>query len=552
MPSWLSICALLLNCGVAYAAAVEESQRPSRVMRTQRHGAGVLEISGAGNAQFSLAEGGFSSSSAKSIISDAEERDDSSEDADFLAPNTTGLQCSDMPSGFCCGLSPKKIRVEAGGEKCACGGPKEGGRFSSQAAIDQYCSEVAQPCDQLSHVTCCDSVPKRIRHHDGKGQCWCSSPQNESSHNTQESIDEWCSSVIRPCTSLSEGHCCHMHPKQIRQGSGDKCWCSGPQKGGRFQTQELIDAACKEVVKPCPLVPRARCCTMSPKQIRYNDGNNQCWCSGPVVGEAFSSQIAVDEWCQKVLPTTTTTTVQTTTTTSTPWLSNLTCEEVSEAECCAMAPKRWRATQKDDRCYCADAVPGSNFSSQQAIDAHCALVVRPCQQMRQEDCCTMSPSKYLVGDDRGEQAGVGEGSTKMCTCTGPLKDGRFTEQKAIDGACARLWSPCSPIQKAQCCLSEPARMREGRGKRCFCAGPSPVGAYKSQKEIDEECNKIVQSCDDLSASDCCSQMPAQVRVSDGYERCWCSAPFSYGNISYSQQQIDFVCSSAQPPTVDLN
>ena len=23
---------------------------------------------------------------------------------------------------------------------------------------------------------------------------------------------------------------------------------------------------------------------------------------------------------------------------------------------------------------------------------------------------------------QGEQAGVGEGSTKMCTCTGPLKD----------------------------------------------------------------------------------------------------------------------------------
>jgi len=509
-------------------------------MRTQRNDVGALEITG--DAHFSLAEGGG--------IADAHEHDFGN--AKPRTPDPTGRQCSEMPSGFCCGLSPKRIRLDTGAEKCACGGPGDSEKFSTQTDIDRYCSQVVQPCDQISHVTCCDSAPKMIRHHDGKGQCWCSGPQNDSAYSTQASIDDWCSAVIRPCPTLSEGHCCHMQPKQTRQGSGEKCWCSGPLKGGPYATQQLIDTACSEVVKPCSLVPRGRCCSMSPKQIRYNDGNDQCWCSGPVVGEAFSSQLTIDEWCNRAFPTTTTSTTTTTTTTTTLWMSNLTCEEVSEAACCAMSPKRWRAGYGNGRCYCANAsVADSPFKSQQAIDAHCALLVRPCHQMRQEDCCMRSPNKYLVGDDNGTEIGVGESKTKMCTCTGPLKATRFTEQQAIDEACSQLWTPCSPLQKAQCCLNIPARMQEGRGKKCFCSGPSSAGAYKTQKDVEAACNKIIQPCDVLNVSACCSKMPAEVRVRDR-DKCWCSTPFSYGNLTYSQQKIDFLCSSADPPSVDVD
>ncbi|CAJ1449736.1 unnamed protein product [Effrenium voratum] len=540
MFPWLSIFALTV------AGDAADMHRSSRVMRTtQRHE--TLEISG--DAHFSLAEGERSTSNLGDGIGDAEE-------ADLEVPSQ---HCSDMPSGFCCGLSPKKIRVETGENACACEGPESSGKFQTQEAIDHYCTEVVQPCNQLSHVVCCDMAPKMIRQHDGKDQCWCSGPQPNSTYSTQPAIDEWCASVVKPCSAMSEGHCCHMQPRQIRQGSGDKCWCSGPAVGSEFDTQAEIDAACSQVVKPCSSVSRESCCAMAPAQVRYNDRRNGCWCSGPVLGEAYSSQMMIDEWCGRVrgktsstttttkltttILTTTTTFTTTTTktgrTTTTTSLSTLSCDE---AMCCAMTPKRAMLRQIGNRCFCAELSSHPDLKSQEAVDAHCASVVKPCPQFRQEDCCQLTPAKYLVGDDIGVQTGVDP--SQMCTCAGPLKASRYTEQEAIDSACGKLFTPCSELQEVHCCLSSPMRFRDGSGDRCFCSGPVAHGRFKSQEVIDERCSDELKSCDDLKVASCCAKTPKQVRVSDGMGGCWCSGPFRNGNTTYTQQVIEAKCASA--------
>lgn len=531
MHRWLRWQSIFNVLRVAYVAG-DDAHRSVRVMRAQRDELGALQTSGAG-----ISEDEFAYST------------------DGLDPDSSSLnlQCDDMPSGFCCGLSPKKIRIDTGDEKCACAGPEEGGKFGTQEAIDKYCKEVIQPCKQLSHVVCCDMSPKMIRHHDGNDQCWCSGPQPNTSYSTQPAIDDWCASVIKPCSAVSEGHCCQMHPKQIRQGAGDKCWCSGPSLGTRFPSQAHIDQACSEVVKPCSEITRTQCCSLSPKQIRYNDGRDGCWCSGPVKGEPYSTQIMIDEWCAKAMAITTSTTtatshITTAPTTTTTTLATVDCNEVSEAKCCAMTPKHTVVRLPGDRCYCAS---NSTGKSQQAIDASCAEVMRPCTSFRQEDCCQASPRKYLVGDQKGVQTAVGTDDTKMCTCAGPLKGSRYTQQQAIHEACSRLFTPCSQLQQVSCCLSSPAKSRDGRGNQCFCSGPSPRGLLKTQQDIDTKCSEEIQSCKSLPAVACCSKIPRQVRVGDGAGRCWCSGPFVNGNVSHSQEMINSLCSSENPQTLQM-
>jgi len=394
-----------------------------------------------------------------------------------------------------------------------------------------------------------------IRHHDGNDQCWCSGPQPNSSYGTQSAIDDWCASVIKPCAAVSEGHCCQMYPKQIRQGAGDKCWCSGPSLGTRFPSQAHIDQACSEVVKSCSQITRAQCCSFSPKQIRYNDGQDGCWCSGPVEGEVYSSQTMLDEWCAKALALTTSTTtaalafttMPSTSTTTT--LATFDCSEVSEAMCCAKTPRRTVERLPGNRCYCASPNSTGRFLTQKAIDAICVELVRPCATFRQEDCCQASPRKYLVGDDAGLQTAVG--SDKMCTCAGPLKGSRYTQQQAIDEACSRFFKPCSQLSEVSCCLSSPAKFRDGSGDQCFCSGPSTRGSLKTQQDIDKKCGEHIQSCKSLTALSCCSKIPKKVRVSDGVGRCWCSGPFTSGNVSHSQEMINSMCSSAVPQTLQM-
>eukprot|EP00434_Breviolum_minutum_P021613 symbB.v1.2.019076.t1/scaffold1542.1/size112718/11 len=522
---WLSIFPAALS-------AAGDDIRAARVMRAQKHDLQVLQMSGHG-------------------VSDAE--DDTAESTDRLESlnsSFSGLQCSEMPSGFCCGLSPKKIRIDAGDENCACAGPEGGGKFGTQEAIDKYCKEVIQPCKQLSHVVCCEMSPKMIRHHDGNDQCWCSGPQANTSYSTQSAIDDWCAAVIKPCSAVSEGHCCHMRPKQVRQGAGDKCWCSGPSLGTRFPSQAHIDQACSKVVKSCSEISRTECCSLSPKQIRYNDGQDGCWCSGPVVGEVYSTQKLLDEWCEKataITTTTTTATTHTTTTIGTTTIAAKDCNEVSEAMCCAMTPKRTMMKLPGNKCICAAVNSTIKFQTQEAIDASCGEIVRPCASFRQEDCCTASPRRYLVGDDAGVQAAVG--TDKMCTCAGPLKGSRYTQQEAINEACSRFFTPCSELQQVSCCLSSPAKFRDGSGDQCFCYGPSPRGSVKTQQDIDKKCSQEIKSCTMHPVATCCSKSPKEVRVSDGVGRCWCSGPFVNGNMSYSQDMINSMC--VKPQTLQM-
>jgi len=533
MPQWPFILVLHL---ALHAAG---DHRASRVMRAQRDDLGGLQSAG-------------------TVISDAEETTVDSEGMveSLNSSSLSGLQCSDMPSGFCCGLSPKKVRIDAGDDNCACGGPEGSGKFATQDDIDKYCKEVIQPCKQLSHVVCCDMLPKMIRHHDGKDQCWCSGPQPNSTYTTQADIDDWCAAVIKPCSSVSEGHCCHMYPKQIRQGTEEKCRCSGPSLGTKFPSQAHIDQACSKIVKPCSETSRATCCSRSPKQIRYNNGRDGCWCSGPVVGETYSTQIQIDQWCSRVSTITTSTTTatpKTTTVPSTTMHADVDCDEVSEAMCCALAPKRALVRQAADRCFCAGPDSSSlKFKTQDAIDDMCATVVRSCTSFRQEDCCQMVPRRYLVGDERGVQTAVGAGTTKMCTCASPQKGSRYTEQQAIDQACSRFFTPCRELQEASCCLASPAQFREGSGDHCFCSGPSQVGTFKTQQGIDKKCEEEVKPCASLQAGTCCSKEPKQVRVTDGFGHCWCSGPFLNGNMSYSQEMIRSMCSSAKPQTLQMS
>jgi len=118
MHRWLRWQSIFNVLHVAYVAG-DDAHRSVRVMRAQRDELGALQTGAGSEDEFAFS-------------------------TDRLDPNSSlNLQCDDMPSGFCCGLSPKKIRIDTGEEKCACAGPEEGGKFGTQEAIDKYCKEAS-------------------------------------------------------------------------------------------------------------------------------------------------------------------------------------------------------------------------------------------------------------------------------------------------------------------------------------------------------------------------------------------------------------------------
>ena len=124
--------------------------------------------------------------------------------------------------------------------------------------------------------------PKQIRQAKGRSACRSSSLASKLAGIWRQMLVQW-----PPKRSVIAESTASFRRVALRKSSG-----------GRFQTQELIDAACKEVksrtsvlslvrevckvVKPSPLVPRARCCTMSPKQIRLSAATAVLLCSVPL------------------------------------------------------------------------------------------------------------------------------------------------------------------------------------------------------------------------------------------------------------------------------
>jgi len=456
-------------------------------------------------------------------------------------------QCNSMPSGYCCGMSPKMIRLETSSHgECACSGPQKSGHYTTQAAIDNYCNQVMQPCEQLSHVACCGMSPQMIRVSDDSDMCWCSGPHgnDDSLYNTQASITDWCSEVIRPCSGLSTGHCCHLQPAQLLQGSGNACYCSGPLTGSNVTSQLLIDKSCQEVIQPCEKLSRAACCGLNPPQVRYNDGAGKCWCSGPVQGEDFEHQTAIEDWCGAVAGSAATSLVKQSPAPSTA-PETKPCNELSEAQCCASAPKRFRLQLGDNRCMCSSTQGHGVFYTQQAVDTHCAMTVRLCDDLTEEECCAASRAKVGI-DNRGEQIAVGTGSDAFCACTDAQLHGRIAHHEVIANACQELVTSCHDLTQGDCCLKSPKQIRQESGDNCWCVPLLKEDAavdslFKSQKDVDDMCDMLVKSCDVLLEEDCCAFTPKQVRVQDSSGRCYCRGPHLAGEKNWDQQSIDQSC-----------
>eukprot|EP00441_Pelagodinium_beii_P018098 CAMPEP_0197658486 /NCGR_PEP_ID=MMETSP1338-20131121/45265_1 /TAXON_ID=43686 ORGANISM="Pelagodinium beii, Strain RCC1491" /NCGR_SAMPLE_ID=MMETSP1338 /ASSEMBLY_ACC=CAM_ASM_000754 /LENGTH=636 /DNA_ID=CAMNT_0043235083 /DNA_START=160 /DNA_END=2070 /DNA_ORIENTATION=- len=478
--------------------------------------------------------------------------DDREKPVGISSQDDTHLQswqrCNSMPSGYCCGMSPKMIRLQTSGtDGCACGGPQRRGAYTTQAAIDNYCNQVMQPCQQLSHIACCDMSPQMIRvSTDDSDMCWCSGPHNGGLYQTQAAINDWCSQVIRPCSALSDGHCCHLQPAQLRQGSDDKCWCTGPLVGSNVTTQQQIDIACSEVIQPCDKLSRSACCGMNPPQVRYKDGIGQCWCSGPVAEEQFKSQDEIDEWCAAV--------TGPTTSTSTSPPAPKPCNQLSEAQCCAKSPKKFRLQEGDNRCICSSKETHGIFHTQQAIDTHCAMAVRLCDDMTEEDCC--AADRALVGiDSNGDQTAIRTGPDAYCTCTDAQLHGRIAHREVIDRACKEIVRPCKDVPEGECCLKSPKQIRKQSGENCWCSPWKEEHAagsiFKSQKDVDDMCGLIVKQCDVLLEEDCCTHNPKQVRVRDSSGNCYCRGPHLAGDKNWDQQSIDQSCREVLGKPTDL-
>jgi len=306
-------------------------------------------------------------------------------------------------------------------------------------------------------------------------------------------------------------------------------------------SQLLIDKACQQVIQPCDKLSRAACCGLSPPQVRYNDGAGKCWCSGPVAGEDFEVQTAIDDWCNAVAGSAGTTSLvkqsQQSPTTKP-------CNELSEAQCCASAPKQFRLELGDNRCMCSSTEVHGVFYTQQAIDTHCAMTVRLCDDLTEEECCAASRAKVGI-DNRGEQIAVGTGSNAFCACTDAQLHGRIAHHEVIENACKELVKSCQDLTQGECCLKSPMQIRQESGGNCWCAPLKEDAAvenlFKSQQDVDDMCNMLVKSCDVLLEEDCCAFTPKQVRVQDSSGRCYCRGPHLAGEKNWDQQSIDQSC-----------
>lgn len=104
---------------------------------------------------------------------------------------------------------------------CCAGGPQANTSYSTQSAIDASPSAVFFTTVQLESTGCSLSTQNQNESH------WSESMtinlymnQHESTWiNMQESNEmmksqDWCAAVIKPCSAVSEGHCCQEHSVQ--------------------------------------------------------------------------------------------------------------------------------------------------------------------------------------------------------------------------------------------------------------------------------------------------------------------------------------------------
>mmetsp|Transcript_84508 Transcript_84508/g.149588 ORF Transcript_84508/g.149588 Transcript_84508/m.149588 type:complete len:1666 (-) Transcript_84508:29-5026(-) len=461
---------------------------------------------------------------------------------DFIDSNCskTLKSCLELRPSECCAMTPKKARF-SNGHACLCGGPPVG---SNQSYIDDYCRLTVMPCKDMPIDHCCTSNPMMKRVEEGNGMCYCSGPTSDS-YFSQENIDALCAAAMqKPCGEMSDTYCCSLPLPMMRvelidsNSTTRECMC---QPAGNDLTQEQINSTCRDILRPCVFSNYTAtleiesqdllCCHMSPKKIRLSSQSGLCWCNGPynaTDGGMSLNQTYIDKYCQGVEDAVN--------------LVRRPCDELSSAQCCQLSPKRYRASTDSGLCSCVAAVPSLD---QLAIDTQCSQIVKDCIHLPDSLCCEKNPPEIRVMGKNGK-----------CWCSGPftMDDGKYIAQSVVTEYCKNGEKPCGPATVAECCSSYPKQMsvRQGNGK-CTCSGPgfSPsLKYYVTQKEIDANCSKEVQSCHSLSPATCCGHSPRKARMGNG-KFCTCTGPLNASGVEYNQSFLDALCEHTVKPCSEM-
>jgi len=493
--------------------------------------------------------------------------------------------CPTLSDAECCSLAPKRMRMTDYEGNCWCAAPREvSGVQYNQLHIDKLCQNIVKPCDEMTAEYCCSFSPARVKSDAATdGMCSCFGP---SVLYDQVAIDAACSNHLHSCSEVTELSCCGKTPlPQVRLTNfADSCWCTGPlQLQETYFSQSMLNASCERLVKPCSNMTNQHCCSMSPARIR-RDINGTCMCEGPT--EKFD-QTKINEFCKHFLEVQCTQTGQAQCCSMEPKLQFVAeeisgrsrcfclpatqnhsqtaiedkckevvkdCGVVSDEVCCTKSPPELRV-QSSSGCWCsgpfvlADAnVSGLSGYSQTDINNYCRKHLDSCGELLEAGCCSMSPKQLMTRrpfflsnasnssntSNSSNDSKYSNYSDDMCTCSGPSNT---TTQDLIDLNCSKTLQSCLELLPSECCAMSPKKARFSNGKACLCAGP-PTGT--NQSYIDDYCRLTVMRCEDMPLDHCCSSTPMMQRVVEGNGMCHCSAPTS----NFSQELIDASCLEA--------